>query len=260
MAGMTPQDAAEAAAEAAQAAQLAAERAQALADQARLVADSSSSGLDPVFLQTVAFALVALLAAGVGAVLASHRGVRQVAPFMLAGAGLACLVMAAAGLFWPAGVGMAAAWTASKMKLAGMAIAALAGAYAGKAGALLLARDDGFSPRIRQLELGSTVLAGAGVLVVLLAIMLLAFGHPVALLVLCALAGVAAAVLQVLPANDSELERVLPMTLAAAGIGVAAVGVMLGNVAFMAAGLVTGAAGAGLALMGDSGLGSNLGK
>jgi len=53
---------------------------------------------------------------------------------------------------------------------------------------------------------------------------------------------------------------VLPMTLAAAGIGVAAVGVMLGNVAFMAAGLVTGAAGAGLALMGDSGLGSNLGK
>ena len=53
MAGMTPQDAADAAAEAAQAAQLAAERAQALADQARLVADSSSSGLDPVFLQIV---------------------------------------------------------------------------------------------------------------------------------------------------------------------------------------------------------------
>jgi hypothetical protein len=50
------------------------------------------------------------------------------------------------------------------------------------------------------------------------------------------------------------------MTLAAAGIGVAAVGVMLGNVAFLAAGLVTGAAGAGLALMGDSGLGSTLGK
>ena len=195
MAGMTPQEAAEAAAEAAQAAQLAAERAQALADQARLVVDSGTSGLTPVFLQIVAFALVALLAAGVGALVASHRGARQVAPLMLAGAGLACVLVAAAGLFWPAGMGVAAGWTASKVKLAGMAIAALGGAYAAKAGALLLARDDGFSPRIRQLELSSTILGAGGVLVVLLTMMLLAFGHPVALLVLCVLAGAAAAAL-----------------------------------------------------------------
>jgi NAD/NADP transhydrogenase beta subunit len=260
MAGMTPQDAAEAAAEAAQAAQLAAERAQALADQARLVADAGGSGLDPVFLQIAAFVLVALLAAGVGGVVASHRGARQVVPFMLAGAGLACLVLAAAALFWPAGVGMQGAWTASKVKLAGMAIAALAGAYAGKAGVLLLARDDGFSPRIRQLEVSNTILGVAGVVVALLAMMLLAFGHPVALLVLCTVGGASAAAMQVLPANDAGLERVLPMTLAAAGIGVAAVGVMLGNVAFVVAGLLTGAAGAGLAAMGGSALGSNLGK
>jgi NAD(P) transhydrogenase subunit beta len=260
MAGMTPQEAAKAAAEAAQAAQLAAEKAQALADQARLMADSGSSGLDPVFLQIVAFALVALLAAGVGAVMASHRGARQVAPFMLAGAGLACLVMAAAGLFWPAGVGIAAGWTTSKVKLAGMALAALTGAYAGKAGALLLARDDGFTPRIMQLQLSNTVLGGAGVLFALLVMMLLAFGHPAALLVLCAVGGAGAAVLQVLPASDSELERVLPMTLAATGVAMAGTGLMMGNVAFVAAGLVAGAAGAGLAMMGGSGLGSDLGK
>ena len=91
MTGMTPQEAAEAAAEAAQAAQIAAEKAQALADHARLMAGDGGSGLDAVFLQVLAFALVALLAAGVGAVVASHRGARQVAPLMLAGAGVACL-------------------------------------------------------------------------------------------------------------------------------------------------------------------------
>jgi len=260
MAGMTPQEAAEAAAQAADAAQLAAERAQALADQARLVADIGGAGLDPMFLQILAFALVALLAAGVGAVVASHRGARQVAPFMLAGAGLACLIVAVAGLFWPAGLGITAAWTASKVKLAGMAIAALGGAYAAKAGALLLARDDGFSPRIRQLEVSNGILLAAGVLVALLAMMLLAFDQPVALLVLCTLGGVAAAVMQVLPANDAGLDRVLPTTLAASGLAVAGAGVMLGNVAFTGAGLLIGAAGVALAMMGGSGLGSNLGK
>ena len=260
MTGMTPQEAAEAAAEAAQSAQIAAEKAQALADHARLMAGDGGTGLDMWFLQFIAFALVALLAAGVGAVLASHRGARQVAPLMLAGAGLACLAVAAAGLIWPASVGLVAAWTASKLKLAGMAVAALGGAYAGKAGSLLLAREDGFSPRIRQLEVGSTVLGGAGVLVALLAMMLLAFDQPVALMVLCALAGVAVAVVQVLPANESGLERVLPMTLAAAGLAVAGAGVMLGNVVFTGAGLIVGVAGAGLAMMGGNGLGSNLGK
>ena len=89
MTGMTPQEAAEAAAEAAQAAQIAAEKAQALADHARLMAGDGGPGLDAVFLQVLAFALVALLAAGVGAVVASHRGARQVAPLMMAGAGVA---------------------------------------------------------------------------------------------------------------------------------------------------------------------------
>ncbi len=260
MTGMTPQEAAEAAAEAAQAAQIAAEKAQALADHARLMAGDGGPGLDAVFLQVLAFALVALLAAGVGAVVASHRGARQVAPLMMAGAGVACLLVAAAGLFWPSAAGMADSWTSSKVKLAGMAIAALCGAYAGKAGALLLARDDGFSPRIRQLQVSNTILGAAAVLIGLLAMMLLAFDQPVALLVLCALAGAAAAVLQVLPADDAGLEPVLPMTLAAAGLAVAAIGLMLGNVAFVGAGLVAGVAGAGLAMMGGSGLGSNIGK
>lgn len=260
MAGMTPQEAAEAAAQAAQAAQIAAEKAQALADHARLIAGDGGAGLEAVFLQVMAFALVALLAAGVGAVLASHRGVRQIAPLMLAAAGLACLITAVAGLFWPAGAGVADTWTASKLKLAGMAIAALCGAYAGKAGALLLARDDGFSPRIRQLQMNATVLWAAAVLTAVLATMLLAFDQPVALMVLCALAGAAAAVVQVLPTDDAGLDPVLPMTLAAAGFAVAGTGLMLGNVAFTGAGLLTGVAGAGLAVMGGSGLGSNLGK
>jgi len=260
MAGMTPQEAAEAAAEAAQAAQIAVEKAQALADHARLMAGDGGAGLEAMFLQVMAFALVALLAAGVGAIVASHRGARQVAPLMLAGAGVACLAVAVAGLLWPAGLGMADSWMAWKLKLAGMALAAFFGAYAGKAGALLLARDDGFSPRIRQLQMNATILGAAAVLTALLATMLLAFDQPVALMVLCALAGAAAAVVQVLPADDAGLDPVLPMTLAAAGLAVAGTGLMLGNVAFTAAGLIAGVAGAGLAIMGGSGLGSNLGK
>jgi hypothetical protein len=121
MAGMTPQDSADAAQQAADAARVAAEQAQVLADHARLLAEqaSYSGGADPLVFQISIFVMAVLL--GACTVLAGRGGeLRSIG----AGAMLALAVTAAGGIVVAAQAG--SALTAGL----GLAAVALSGAVA----------------------------------------------------------------------------------------------------------------------------------
>ena len=131
MAGMTPQEAAEAAQEAADAARLAAEKAQVLADHARLVAEQAGAtgGSDPLVLQGA----VLLLAIAAGAYAVWPRPAR--------GHGrlgrVLCLMLPVTGI----GAITAAAKTTTALA-SGLALAGLGLAAAGLAVAVLMSQDE----------------------------------------------------------------------------------------------------------------------
>ncbi len=256
MAGLTPEEAAGAAQDAADAAFEAAEKAQALADQARVLVEGGGAPLTTVFLQIALFALVALAAAAAGGVAASHREARQIVPVALAAAGLAGLIVVVAGMANPSFVGLDPGWIASTLKLAGMAVAVLGGSFAACCGLAFLARIDGFSPRLEQLQVTNKVFGAVLAVAALLAVTLIVIGQPVLLGVVCVMAGAAAAAFLVLPVEEGRLDRFIPASGAAAAAAIAGIGVMIGNVAFIGVGAVAAAVSLIVAFAGSSGLGS----